>query len=104
VDGGNKDFTLTLHKQHGKRGIVYSSFKQKSSKYRHFRFSTHGEIKGWGQFDAMLFTLWASLSATTQQVGKAGGLQILRCQGFAVGLLRLHPWRLGSKALRLLQR
>jgi len=34
---------------------------------------------------AMLFTLWASLSATTQQVGKAGGLQILRCQGIAVG-------------------
>ena len=50
------------------------------------------------------FTLWASLSATTQQVGKAGGLQILRCQGFAVDLLRLHPWRLGSEALRLLQR
>jgi hypothetical protein len=36
--------------------------------------------------------------------GKAGGLQILRCQGFEVGLLRLHPWRLGSEALRLLQR
>jgi hypothetical protein len=35
--------------------------------------------------------------------GKAGGLQIRRCQGFAVGLLRLHPWRLGSEALRLLQ-
>jgi hypothetical protein len=33
---------------------------------------------------AMLFTLWASLSATTQQVGKAGGLHILCCQGFAV--------------------
>ena len=31
---------------------------------------------------AMLFTLWASLSATPQQVGKAGGLQILCCQGF----------------------
>ena len=53
---------------------------------------------------AMLFTLWASLSATTQQVGKAGGLQILRCQGFAVDGLRLHPWRLSSEALRLLQR
>jgi len=33
---------------------------------------------------ALLFTLWASLSATTQQVGKTGGLQILRCQGIAV--------------------
>jgi hypothetical protein len=35
--------------------------------------------------------------------GKAGGLQIRRCQEFAVDLLRLHPWRLGSEALRLLQ-
>jgi len=36
--------------------------------------------------------------------GKVGGLQIRRCQGFAVDLLRLHPRRLGSEALRLLQR
>jgi hypothetical protein len=36
--------------------------------------------------------------------GKAGRLQIRRCQGFAVDLLRLYPWRLGSEALRLLQR
>jgi hypothetical protein len=28
---------------------------------------------------AMLFTLWSSLSATPQHVGKAGGIQILRC-------------------------
>jgi hypothetical protein len=34
---------------------------------------------------------------------KAGGLQIPRCQGLAVDLLRRHPWRLGSGALRLLQ-
>jgi len=33
---------------------------------------------------AMLFTLWSSLSASPQQVGKAEGLQILCCQGFAV--------------------
>jgi hypothetical protein len=33
---------------------------------------------------AMLFTLRASLSARTQHVGKAGGLQILCCQGIAV--------------------
>jgi hypothetical protein len=33
---------------------------------------------------ATLFTLWASLSATTQQVGKSGELQILCCQGIAV--------------------
>ncbi|MFO8083796.1 MAG: hypothetical protein R6U27_05700, partial [Desulfobacterales bacterium] len=36
--------------------------------------------------------------------GKAEGLQIQCCQGFSVGLLRLHPRRLGSEALRLLQR
>jgi hypothetical protein len=36
--------------------------------------------------------------------GKAGGLQIRRCQGFAVDLLRLYPWRLGSEALRFLKR
>jgi hypothetical protein len=33
---------------------------------------------------AMLFTLWSSLPASTQQVGKAGGLQILCCQGIEV--------------------
>jgi hypothetical protein len=33
---------------------------------------------------AMLFTLWASLSASTQHVGKAGGLQTLCCQGIEV--------------------
>ena len=33
---------------------------------------------------AMLFTLWSSLSATTQHVGKAGELQILCCQGINV--------------------
>ena len=31
-----KQFTLALHKQHVKRGIIYSSFKQKSSKYPHY--------------------------------------------------------------------
>ena len=36
--------------------------------------------------------------------GKTGGLQIRRCQGFAVDLVRLHPWRPGSEAFRLLQR
>jgi hypothetical protein len=35
--------------------------------------------------------------------GKAVGLQIRRCQGLAVALLRRHPWRLVSEALRLLQ-
>ncbi len=33
---------------------------------------------------AMLFTLWSSLSATPQHVGKAGGLQILCCKGIKV--------------------
>ena len=67
----------------------------------------------------MLFTLWASLSATTQQVGKAGRLQILCCQGIAVTYysftLEAPAWRdhtsdfisfgvrLGSEALWLLK-
>ena len=46
---------------------------------------------------AMLFPLWASLSATTQHVGKAGGLQILRCQGIAVGY---YGFTLDAPALR----
>ena len=33
---------------------------------------------------AMWFTLWSSLSATTQHDRKAGGLQILCCQGIKV--------------------
>jgi hypothetical protein len=33
---------------------------------------------------ATFFTLWSSLSATTQHDGKAGGLQILCCQGINV--------------------
>ena len=37
-----------------------------------------------GIYFAMLFTLWASPPATTQHVGKAGGLQILCCQGLEV--------------------
>ena len=40
---------------------------------------------------ALLFTLWSSLSATTQHVGKAGGIQILRCQGIAVGNYSFIP-------------
>jgi hypothetical protein len=35
--------------------------------------------------------------------GKAGALQSLCCQGFAVGALQHHPFRRGSEALRLLQ-
>ncbi len=35
--------------------------------------------------------------------GKAGGLQIRRCQGLAVDLLRRRPCRLDSEVLRLLQ-
>ena len=68
----------------------------------------------------LLFTLWSSLSARTQHDGKAGGLQILRCQGIAVGNYSFTPdapalrdeasnYILGrapldSEALRLLQR
>jgi len=58
-----------------------------------------GEFQGWGDF-VMLFPLWSSLSATTQHVGKAGGLQLLRCWGFeSVFALRATPRQ--GKELRL---
>ena len=45
-----------------------------------------------------------TLTIVKTEAGKAGGLQIRRCQGLAVPASgRLHPWRLGSEAFRLLQ-
>jgi hypothetical protein len=40
--------------------------------------------EGWGRFCHVVYPLGFALRATTQHVGKAGGLQILCCQGFAV--------------------
>jgi hypothetical protein len=71
---------------------MYLNFKQKLSKYPIFDFQSMVNSK-----DGVY------LMPCCLPSGKAGGLQILRCQGFAVGLLRLRPWRLGSEALRLLQ-
>jgi hypothetical protein len=62
-----------------------------------------GEFKGLGRFFYVVYPLGFALRATTQHVGKAGGLQILRCKGIAVKRLQLHPLRLDSEALRLLQ-
>jgi len=62
---------------------MVGNYNQYHSKTTNFRMSSLVNSKAGIDF-AMLFTLWASLSATTQQVGKAGGLQILRCQGIAV--------------------
>ena len=42
------------------------------------------EFKGWGQFWHVVYPLGFALRATTQHVGKAGGLQILCCQGINV--------------------
>jgi len=71
------------------------NYNQYHSKTTNFSISPLVKSKAGIDF-AMLFTLWASLSATTQQVGKAGGLQILRCQGIAVGnySFTLDAWTL----------
>ncbi len=46
-------------------------------------FELRRDKKDWANF-AMLFTLPSSPKGYAGQDGKAGGLQILRCQGFAV--------------------
>ena len=51
----------------------------------------------------LCFGLFLGLSLVSRQREPYGQRQG-SCQGFAVGLLRLHPRRLGSEALRLLQR
>jgi len=40
--------------------------------------------EGWGRFCRVVYPLGFALRATTQHVGKAGGLQILCCQGINV--------------------
>ena len=78
------------------------------------------EFEGLDRFFYVVYPLGFALRATTQHVGKAGGLQILRCQGFEVNYynftLDAPAWRdhtsdflsfgvrLDSEALRLLQR
>jgi hypothetical protein len=42
------------------------------------------EFEGLDRFFYVVYPLGFALRATTQHVGKAGGLQILRCQGFEV--------------------
>ena len=46
----------------------------------------------------ILLTLWASLSATTQQDGKADGAHLLRCQWIGVGHYTLNIGRLEAGA------
>ena len=41
-------------------------------------------FKGWDRFCHVVYPLVFALRATPQQVGKAGGLQILCCQGINV--------------------
>jgi hypothetical protein len=98
-------YTPMLHKQHGKEKVMVLRYTQYHSESIIFWVSPLLDSKDGIDF-AMLFTLWASLSAsdfafrattgqddptrwaslsaTTQQVGNAGGLQIMCCQGFAV--------------------
>ena len=54
-------------------------------------------------FSQWYISRWANFSLSFFPCGKAGGHQIRRCQGIAVDDHSLHPWRLGSVTLRLLQ-
>ena len=45
---------------------------------------SNSEFQGWDRFCHVVYPLGFALRATTQHVGNAGGLQILRCQGFEV--------------------
>ena len=82
--------------------------------------TSNSEFESLDRFFYVVYPLGFALRATTQHVGKAGGLQILRCQGIEVKnynfILDAPAWRdhtsdflsfgvrLDSEALRLLQR
>ncbi len=57
-----------LHKQHGKEKIVVLRYTQYHSENTNYWMPLLVDSKDGFDF-AMLFTLWASLSATIQQVG-----------------------------------
>ena len=52
---------------------------------------------------SIIFTLWASLSATTQQVGRAGGFHMLRYCGFGVRDYVVSLRCLANESLRPVQ-
>ena len=52
--------------------------------YHYFLEITNREFQGWDRFCHVVYPLGFALRATTQQVGNAGGLQLLCCQGFEV--------------------
>jgi len=54
-------------------------------------------------FISLIFTLWASLSATTQQGGRAGGFHLLRYQGLGIVHYGLAFKCLAYESLRLVQ-
>ncbi len=54
-------------------------------------------------FISLIFILWASLSATNQQVGRAGGFHMLRCSGFEVRNYDVTLGHLAYESLRLVQ-
>ena len=72
--------------------------------YHHFLEISNREFEGWNRFCYVVYPLVFALRATPQHVGKAGGLQILRCWGFEVKNYVFTLRRLDSEALRLLQR
>ena len=54
-------------------------------------------------FISLIFTLWASLSATTQQGGRAGGFHLLRYQGLSIVHYGFALECLAYESLRLVQ-
>ena len=56
------------------------------------------EFKGRGRFCHVFYPLGFALRATTQHDGKAGELQILRCQGFEV---KYYDFTLDALTLKL---
>jgi hypothetical protein len=84
-----------LYKQHGKVLLTVCYYGQYHSGGTNFWISqivkssdsalraTTGQ-EGWGRSCHVVYPLGFALRATTQHVGKAGGLQILCCQGINV--------------------
>ncbi len=77
-------YTPVLHKQHGKRKLIVCYYDHFHSEDTIFLDTSNSEFKEWGRFCHVVYPVGFALRATTQHDGKAGGLQILCCQGINV--------------------